>query len=172
MSDQTLAAGARRRRRGGRKRRRASCGSGWATCWRAPARWRGSAVLLVASLLALLAPWVAPQDPYDLMQLDIMDNMLPPGARLGTGATAWLGTDDQGRDMLSAIIYGLRISLGVGIIVGGAASLIGATVGVLAAFFGRRVDAVIMRIVDLQLSFPSILSRWCCWPCSAGASTR
>lgn len=117
----------------------------------------GVVVLAVAALLAIFAPWVTVQDPYDLMQLDIMDNMLPPGSTLGNGETAWLGTDDQGRDMLSAIIYGLRISLGVGLVSVVAAFVIGATVGVAAAFFGRRVDAIIMRIVDLQLAFPSIL---------------
>ena len=123
----------------------------------APGAVLGLVVLLAAALAAIFAPWIAVQDPYDLMQLDIMDNMLPPGAILGNGATAWLGTDDQGRDMLSAILYGLRISLGVGLISVIAASVIGSTVGVAAAFFGRKVDAIIMRIVDLQLSFPSIL---------------
>ncbi len=124
---------------------------------RAPGAVAGLVVLAIAAFLAIFAPYVAAQNPYDLMQLDIMDNMLPPGSKLGNGATAWLGTDDQGRDMLSAIIYGLRISLGVGLISVLAASVIGSTVGVAAAFFGRKVDAVIMRIVDLQLSFPSIL---------------
>lgn len=123
----------------------------------APGAVLGILVLTAAALLAIFAPYIAAQDPYDLMQLDIMDNVLPPGATLGNGATAWLGTDDQGRDMLSAILYGLRISLGVGLISVLAASIIGSTVGVAAAFFGRKVDAVIMRIVDLQLSFPSIL---------------
>ncbi len=117
----------------------------------------GLAILVCAALLAIFAPLITAQNPYDLMQLDIMDNMLPPGAKLGNGAIAWLGTDDQGRDMLSAIIYGLRISLGVGIVSVLAASIVGSTVGVAAAFFGRRVDAIVMRIVDLQLSFPSIL---------------
>jgi peptide/nickel transport system permease protein len=117
----------------------------------------GLVILACAALLGIFAPWVTVQNPYDLMQLDIMDNMLPPGSALGNGATAWLGTDDQGRDMLSAIIYGLRISLGVGVVSVLVASIIGSTVGVAAAFFGRRVDAIIMRIVDLQLSFPSIL---------------
>jgi peptide/nickel transport system permease protein len=117
----------------------------------------GLAILTVVVTLALFAPYIAPQNPYDLEQLDIMDNMLPPGSMLGSGHTAWLGTDDQGRDMLSAIIYGLRISLGVGTVSVLIASIIGASVGVAAAYFGKRVDTIIMRIVDLQLSFPSIL---------------
>ena len=117
----------------------------------------GLAVLLVLAFLALFAPLIAPQNPYDLMQLDIMDNMLPPGTMLGSGITAWLGTDDQGRDMLSAIMYGMRVSLGVGIASVAIASVIGALIGVLSAYIGGRFDALVMRIVDLQLSFPSIL---------------
>ncbi|MDO1582710.1 ABC transporter permease [Rhizobium oryzicola] len=117
----------------------------------------GLAVLITLVAIALLAPLIAPQNPYDLMQLDIMDNMLPPGSALGNGATAWLGTDDQGRDMLSTIMYGMRVSLGVGIASVLIASVIGALIGVLSAYIGGRFDALIMRIVDLQLSFPSIL---------------
>jgi peptide/nickel transport system permease protein len=117
----------------------------------------GLTILAVVATLALFAPYIAPQNPYDLEQLDIMDNMLPPGSMLGSGYTAWLGTDDQGRDMLSAIIYGLRISLAVGAISVVIACTIGASVGVLAAYAGGRVESVVMRIVDLQLSFPAIL---------------
>jgi peptide/nickel transport system permease protein len=124
---------------------------------RSPGAVVGIIILAVALLVAVFAPWIAPQNPYDLGQLDIMDNMLPPGSVLGTGGIAWLGTDDQGRDLFSAILFGLRISLGVGFISVLAASVIGASVGVAAAFFGKRVDTVVMRIVDLQLSFPSIL---------------
>ncbi len=117
----------------------------------------GLLILLTLACLAIFAPLIAPQDPYDLMQLDIMDNMLPPGQTLGSGVTAWLGTDDQGRDMLSTIMYGMRVSLGVGIASVVIASVIGAFIGVLAAYVGGRFDSLIMRIVDLQLSFPSIL---------------
>lgn len=117
----------------------------------------GVAVLLLAALIAVLAPWIAPQNPYDLMQIDIMDNMLPPGSELMSGQVAWLGTDAQGRDMLSAMLYGLRISLSVGIITVLIAGAIGATVGVAAAFIGGRFEALVMRIVDLHLAFPSIL---------------
>lgn len=117
----------------------------------------GLLILLVAVVVALLAPWIAPQNPYDLMQIDIMDNMLPPGSELMSGQVAWLGTDSQGRDMLSAILYGLRISLSVGITTVLIAGAIGATVGVAAAFIGGRFEAIMMRIVDLHLAFPSIL---------------
>jgi peptide/nickel transport system permease protein len=107
--------------------------------------------------VALLAPAITPQDPYDLAKLDIMDNVLRPGEALGSGVTAWLGTDDQGRDMLSAIIYGLRISLTVGAVSVLVACLVGASVGVLAAYAGGRIESIVMRVVDLQLSFPAIL---------------
>jgi peptide/nickel transport system permease protein len=115
-------------------------------------------VLLVASVgAALLAPFIAPQNPYDLSQLDIMDNMLAPGDALASGKTSWLGTDDQGRDMLSAILYGTRISLAVGTASVVIACAVGASVGVLAAYAGGRIETLVMRFVDLQLSFPAIL---------------
>ncbi|MFN9942222.1 MAG: ABC transporter permease, partial [bacterium] len=107
--------------------------------------------------VTLAAPLVAPQDPYDLANLDLADARRPPG-HVGTGGYAHLlGTDAQGRDLLSAMIYGLRISLQIGILAGGIALAIGATMGVLAAFLGGRFEALTMRIVDLQLSFPAIL---------------
>ena len=117
----------------------------------------GLATLLGVILAALLAPLIASQNPYDLSQLDIMDNMLRPGQALASGKVAWLGTDDQGRDMLSAILYGLRISLSVGAISVLIACAIGITVGVLAAYTGGRIETIVMRIIDLQLSFPAIL---------------
>ena len=113
-------------------------------------------VLIVA--IALLAPWISPQDPYDLAQLDIMDGRQPPGSRSAeTGLLFVLGTDDQGRDMLSGIMYGLRISLGVGVGSAVIACIIGTALGLIAAFAGGKVDTGIMRLVDLQLSFPAIL---------------
>ncbi len=118
----------------------------------------GLAVFVVIVFVGVFAPWISPQDPYDLAQLDIMDGRLPPGAKNATsGYTYWLGTDDQGRDMLSGIFYGLRTSLGVGAMSALLALFFGGALGLLAAYFGGRTDTLIMRVVDLQLSFPSIL---------------
>lgn len=114
-------------------------------------------VLALILAAAILAPLVSPQNPYNLAELDILDSKLEPGAKSISGATFWLGTDDQGRDMLSAILYGLRISLGVGAASTFAALAIGMAIGLAAAYAGGWLDAVIMRIVDIQLSFPSIL---------------
>jgi peptide/nickel transport system permease protein len=134
---------------------------GLARLWR---EFRESRVALaalagVAALfaLALAAPWIAPQNPYDLAQLSILDNMLPPGSRSAEGLTYWLGTDDQGRDLASAILYGLRLSLLVAATATATGLAIGAAAGTIAAYFGGFVDSVIMRIVDIQLSFPAIL---------------
>jgi len=114
-------------------------------------------VLLAAILaVAVAAPLISPQNPYDLAQLDVVDGRLPPGANTD-GGTFWLGTDDQGRDMLSAIFYGLRISLTVGVVSTVIALALGLTLGLAAAYFGGRTETVIMRIADIQLSFPAIL---------------
>ncbi len=117
----------------------------------------GLATLILILIVAIGAPLVSPQNPYNLATLDIMDSKLPPGGQSLDGMTFWLGSDDQGRDMLSAIFYGLRISLGVGTLATVCALAIGLVVGLIAAWFGGWVEAVIMRLVDLQLSFPSIL---------------
>lgn len=115
------------------------------------------AVLLGIVFIAIFAPWISPTDPYDLAVVDIMDNRLPPGSESYTGITYWLGTDGAGRDLLSAIFYGLRTSLSVGVASGLIAMVIGAAIGLIAAYFGGRTDTIIMRIVDVQLSFPAIL---------------
>jgi peptide/nickel transport system permease protein len=117
----------------------------------------GLALLVLVLLLAVFAPWLAPQDPYDLARLDILDGTLPPGSKSGNGGVFLLGSDKQGRDMLSAILYGLRISLGIGVMSGAVALAIGGLIGLIAAYGGGRIDSAIMRVVDLQLSFPSIL---------------
>ena len=116
-----------------------------------------AALLTCILFIAVFAPWISPQDPYDLAKIDILDARLPPGEKSADGMTFVLGSDDQGRDMLSAIFYGLRISLGVGIIATVAAVAIGLGLGLVAAYAGKRTEAVIMRVVDLQLSFPAIL---------------
>ena len=117
----------------------------------------GLVLLTTIMLVAIFAPLISPQNPYDLAQLDVMDSRLPPGSASPTGGTFWLGTDDQGRDMLSAIFYGLRISLSVGVIATVIALAIGLALGLVAAYFGGRTETIIMRIADIQLSFPAIL---------------
>jgi peptide/nickel transport system permease protein len=115
------------------------------------------AVVVVLIGLALVAPLVVPQNPYDLTQLSIMDNKLPPLTRGLDGMLYLLGTDDQGRDMLSAILYGLRLSLYVSVVATAIALALGTVAGIVAAYFGGRIDALLMRLVDIQLSFPAIL---------------
>jgi peptide/nickel transport system permease protein len=111
----------------------------------------GLAMLLVIVAIALLAPWISPQNPYDLAKLDLMD------ARMAPGGKYILGTDGQGRDMLSAIFYGLRVSLLVGVVSGVIALTLGGLLGVVAAYIGGRFEALLMRVVDIQLGFPAIL---------------
>ncbi|KTT22606.1 peptide ABC transporter permease [Pseudacidovorax intermedius] len=118
----------------------------------------GLVMLAAVVIVALAAPWITPQNPYDLLQLDVLDARLPPGSPSSEGGyTYWLGTDGQGRDLYSAIVYGLRISLGVGVGSALIAAVLGTLVGLLAAYAGGRVDALLMRLVDLLLSFPTIL---------------
>jgi peptide/nickel transport system permease protein len=117
----------------------------------------GLVMLAAVIAIAVLAPLIAPQNPYDLSKLDLLDARLPPGNAGMSGMTYWLGTDGQGRDMLSAIIYGLRVSLMVGVLSGVIALTIGSIVGVLAAYLGGRFEQFVMRVVDIQLGFPAIL---------------
>jgi len=117
----------------------------------------GFAALAAIVLVALLAPWISPQNPYDLGKLDLLDARLEPGAQSVAGMTYVLGTDGQGRDMLSAILYGLRVSLTVGVASGLIALTLGALTGVLAAYAGGRTEQFVMRVVDVQLGFPAIL---------------
>lgn len=118
----------------------------------------GAALIALISLVgALFAPWLAPHNPLDLATLDLADARLPPAWLAGGGGAYLLGTDEQGRDMLSAIMYGSRISL----VVGGAAVLLsvalGVALGLVSGYLGGRLDALIMRVADVQLSFPAIL---------------
>lgn len=122
-----------------------------------PSAKRSLLLLLLLIVVVLIAPFFAPQDPYDLMMLDIMDGRLPPGSENFEGKTYWLGTDSQGRDMFSAILYGLRISLLVGLSAVLLSALIGMIMGLIAAYHGGWVDSLVMRIVDFILGFPTIL---------------
>lgn len=115
------------------------------------------AVVIIMALLALFASFVSPQNPYDLANLSLMDSRRPPGFVGSGGYTHLLGTDPQGRDLLSAIFYGLRISIQIGLAAGFVSLSIGAALGIIAAYVGGRLEILIMRLVDLQLSFPAIL---------------
>lgn len=114
-------------------------------------------IVILLGLLALFAPWIVPQNPYSLETLSLMDARRPPGFVGSGGYTHLLGTDPQGRDLLSAIFYGLRISIMIGVAAGGIAFVFGTTVGIFAAYVGGRIETLLMRIIDLQLSFPAIL---------------
>jgi peptide/nickel transport system permease protein len=117
-----------------------------------------SIALICVLLLAVLAPWVSQQNPYDLSVISIEDAKRAPGEKSAdSGLTFYLGSDEQGRDMLSAIFYGLRISLWVGFVSTLIALLIGASIGLISGYLGGKVDSVLMRIVDIQLSLPAIL---------------
>ena len=135
--------------------------SGWRKFW---ADYSDSPLTVVALLIfgailfiAIFAPFVSPTNPYDLATVDIMNSRLPPGSEDFVGNIYLLGTDGAGRDMLSSIFYGLRVSLGVGALSGLIASIVGAILGLSAAYYGGRYETFVMRIVDIQLSFPSIL---------------
>lgn len=126
--------------------------------------WRHSPVAIFATLLVAIlfigafgAPWVAPYNPFDLASIQLLDALLPPAWQDGGQATYWFGTDSQGRDLLSLLLYGMRISLLIGFASVALAMLIGVVLGLLAGYAGGAVDAVIMRIADIQLSFPAIL---------------
>lgn len=107
---------------------------------------------------AALASLIAPTDPYDIASLDIMDSLVPPAWSEGGDSRFLIGTDDQGRDLFSAILYGTRLSLMVGLLSIGFASVLGVSIGLMAGYFGGRFDAIVMRIADVQLSLPAILT--------------
>ncbi|WP_429226836.1 ABC transporter permease [Inquilinus ginsengisoli] len=127
-------------------------------------RFRRSPIAIIALLAALLmaagailAPLIAPQDPFDAASLDLMNSLIPPAFEADGDPQFPLGTDDQGRDLFSAILYGTRISLLVGVAGVALAMLIGVTLGLVAGYRGGWVGAVIMRVADVQLTFPAIL---------------
>jgi peptide/nickel transport system permease protein len=115
------------------------------------------AVVVIIVLAALFAPLITPQNPYDIGNLNLMDARRPPGFVGSGGYVHWLGTDANGRDLFSAILYGLRISLQMGLIAGLVSLVVGGSLGIVAAYAGGRIETAIMRVVDLQLSFPAIL---------------
>jgi peptide/nickel transport system permease protein len=125
---------------------------------------RRSKVTMLAALVTLLfiigaafAPWIAPHNPFDLASINLMDSLIPPIWQDGSDPRFLLGTDDQGRDLLSAILYGSRISLIVGLAGVIFAAALGISLGLLAGYVGGSIDTMIMRIADVQLTFPSIL---------------
>ena len=120
---------------------------------RSPVAMVSAAVLLICLAASLFAPWVAPHNPFDLATLNLLDALTPPHGLPGAKPDYLLGTDDQGRDVLSAIMFGARISLLVGLASVVFAMLLGITLGLIAGYGGGKLDAFIMRIADVQLSF-------------------
>ncbi|MFN3736047.1 ABC transporter permease [Hydrogenophaga sp.] len=116
-----------------------------------------AAIALVCVFCAVFAPWVAPHNPFDLASLDLMNARLPPMWSEGGNPSFVLGTDDQGRDILSALMYGARISLAVGLASVVLSVVLGVALGLLAGFLGGWVDSLLMRVCDVMLSFPAIL---------------
>lgn len=138
----------------------------WRRAWDHDLAWsfRRSPVTIIAALLtlvcvggAVLAPWLAPHNPFDSGTLNLTDGFTPPAWTTAGRATYLLGTDDQGRDVLSTIMYGARISLGVGLASVLFSMVLGVGLGLLSGYAGGRIDAFIMRVADIQLSFPAIL---------------
>lgn len=126
--------------------------------FRSPLAVIGLVMALGFVVAAIFAPWIAPQNPFDLAQIDVMDAGLPPGSQDFAGTMTYvLGTDGQGRDLFSAILYGLRTSLTVGIGSAIIAAMIGIVLGLIAAYAGGITETLIMRLVDLVMSLPSIL---------------
>ncbi len=117
-----------------------------------------SALICIAFFVAtIFAPWVAPHNPFDLAAIDLMDSSLPPSWLEDSDPRFLLGTDDQGRDILSTIIYGARISLMVSLAAVAFSMVLGITLGLISGYVGGRTDAIIMRVADVQLAFPAIL---------------
>ncbi|MGI9128331.1 MAG: ABC transporter permease [Roseomonas sp.] len=129
----------------------------WWSFTRSPITMISAVVALICILGALFAPWIAPHNPFDLASLNLLDAFKPPSWIEDGEAQYLLGTDDQGRDVLSAIMYGARVSLLVGLSATLFATTLGVTLGLLAGYLGGKLDALLMRICDVQLTFPSIL---------------
>jgi len=129
----------------------------WYSFTRSKFTMAAAAVTALLILSAVFAPWIAPNNPFDLQSLNLMDGSKPPMWRPDGEARFPLGTDSQGRCVLSSILYGMRISLIVGVFGVVLAAVIGITLGLAAGYFGGRLDSVIMRAADVQLTFPAIL---------------
>ncbi len=137
--------------------RRFFAGDVWWSFRRSPLAITAALVFVVCLICAVFAEWVAPHNPFDLASLELMDARLPPQWIEGGSTKYLLGTDDQGRDLFSALMFGARISLIVAACSVFFSLLIGVSLGLLAGFVGGKVDSLIMRICDVMLSFPSIL---------------
>ncbi|MEO5677725.1 MAG: ABC transporter permease [Usitatibacter sp.] len=124
---------------------------------RSPLTIVAAAIVLVVFLAAAFAPWVAPHNPFDLRTLNLLDAFTPPSWTARGNPAYFLGTDDQGRDVISAIIFGSRMSLVIGLAATLLAMTIGVTLGLISGYVGGKLDAFIMRVADVQLSFPAIL---------------
>lgn len=129
----------------------------WHSFKSSPVTMLAAFVVLVMTLAALFAPLIAPMNPFDPAQVFLMNANIPPRWMNGGDPQFLLGTDDQGRDLYSAILYGLRVSIFIGVIGVAIACTLGVTLGLVAGYFGGRVDSFIMRIADVQLTFPAIL---------------
>ena len=132
-------------------------GDVWHSFKNSPTAMVAAAIAAVCVFCSLFAPWVAPYNPFDLATLNLSDARLPPAWSEGGSRAYLLGTDDQGRDMLSALMYGARISLLVGLASVVLSVVVGVSLGLLSGFAGGKIDAFIMRVCDVMLSFPSIL---------------
>ncbi len=132
-------------------------GDVWYSFKRSPTAMGAAAVAFVCVFCALFANWIAPHNPFDLTTLDLSDARLPPAWMDEGNAKFLLGTDDQGRDILSALMYGARISLFVGFAAVLVSVIVGVGLGLLSGFVGGKVDAFVMRVCDVMLSFPAIL---------------
>ena len=132
-------------------------GDVWHSFRNTPSAMIAAVIAFVCIFAALFAPWIAPHNPFDLATLDLSDARLPPAWMDGGQSRYLLGTDDQGRDLFSALMYGARISLLVGVASVLVSMIVGVALGLLSGFAGGKIDAFIMRVCDVMLSFPSIL---------------
>ncbi|MEQ3680506.1 ABC transporter permease [Pseudophaeobacter sp.] len=140
--------------------------SRWAQIWnsnigysfrRNPVAMVSLAVFMVIAVMSFCAPLIAPFDPYDPGQIDIMNSEYPPVWVQGADAQFMLGTDDQGRDLWSTILYGTRLSLLIGICAVGLQAFLGISIGLIAGYVGGRIDSLLMRLADIQLSFSTLM---------------